>query len=392
MRCYSQGKFLPELVAPAGNLEKLKTACLYGADSVYLGLQKHNLRIASENFTERELKEAIHFCRALGKKCYVLLNALFDYRGILELSEILRILSKLRPEALIISDLGCLNHVRKGTDLPLFLSTQSSCVNSETAAFWKDQGVVRIILGREVTIRDAARIKEKAEIEVEMFVHGAMCMGWSGHCLLSNFMKGRDANRGGCCQACRFRYDLRAQEREIDAFSFLSSKDLRGMSFMEDFIRYGIDALKIEGRMKSTLYVATIVKAYKEALRNASKGRSPSLEEMDSIKHRDYTEGFLNDPFNPDTLYDEKREKEKYKMVGSVLEASGSGMYVHVKNPFSREDHLELLPFEGPSIPLTLQKIRDMEGISLTLTRPNTVVFMEVSQGAKKFNLLRLRQ
>lgn len=390
---------IPKIVAPAGNLQKLKIACLYGADAVYAGGADFNLRLGSENFNFDELKEAVLFAHERKVSVYYLLNShLFDHE-IKKLSPVIESAADAGVDSFLASDAGVVQMIKRYSKTPVYLSTQSSCLNAETAKVWKKMGIQRIVLGREVSIEEAGKIKKSAGIEVEMFVHGAMCMGFSGHCLLSNFFQGRDANRGACCQACRFRYDLFHEKKTFGDVTFLNSRDLNGIPFLSQFIHHEIDALKIEGRMKSPLYVATLVKSYREALDNFQKGipdvSEDSFRETDHIRHRPYTEGFLKDPGNLKTIhYQKSRESEPYEFTGIVLQVlpSEGKLVVWIANPFCSADELEVLPFKGQVIPLDLKTVRDPLGNCIQKARPNTVLCMDYLQGVEPLNVLRRKK
>lgn len=390
---------IPKIVAPAGNLQKLKIACLYGADAVYAGGADFNLRLGSDNFSFDELKEGVLFAHEHKVSVYYLLNShLFDDE-IKRLPSIIESASDAGVDSFLASDAGVVEMIRRYSKIPVYLSTQSSCLNVETAKVWKKMGIQRIVLGREVSIEEAGRIKKSAGVEVEMFVHGAMCMGFSGHCLLSNFFQGRDANRGACCQACRFRYDLFYEKNAFRDFSFLNSKDLNGMGSLSQFVHHEIDALKIEGRMKSPLYVATLVKAYREALDSLQQGKLIASEdcfkETDRIRHRPYTEGFLKDTGNLETIYYQKsREFEPYEFTGIVLEvlSSEEKLVVWIANPFCSGDELEVLPFKGQAISLDLKTVRDPLGNRIEKARPNTVLCLDYLKGVEPLNVLRRKK
>ena len=196
----------PELLSPAGSLEKLKVSVLYGADAVYLGGQKFGLRQASDNFTYEELAEGVEFAHTHGAKVYVVLNSFLHDKDLEELPEFITVLEDLKVDAVIVSDLGVICTIRKHSKLVVHLSTQASCLNIESAKLWQKMGAQRIVLGREVTIKEAAKIKQATGLEIEMFVHGSMCMSYSGNCVISNYTQGRDSNRGGCAHSCRFEY------------------------------------------------------------------------------------------------------------------------------------------------------------------------------------------
>ncbi len=240
---------IPELLAPAGCLMRLRIAARYGADAIYVGGQKYGLRARADNFTDHELREGVAFARDHGVKVYVTLNAVLHDDDLTGLADYCRLLQEIGVYAVIVSDLGVLRIVRQSSDLRVHLSTQASCLNSGAARFYKAQGVERIVLGRELSLTEASRIAREAGLEVEVFGHGAMCMSYSGNCTISNFTAGRDSNRGGCAHSCRFDY----QQTQVggtgssQAGQFMSSRDLNAIGQLGEFCRLGIHSLKLEG-------------------------------------------------------------------------------------------------------------------------------------------------
>lgn len=265
-----------ELLAPAGNLEKLKVTVSYGCDAVYLGGEKFGLRSAADNFTNSELEEGVKFAHERSVKVYVVLNSFLYDRDLEELPEFLIFLEKVGVDAVIISDLGVLKTVKELTNIPIHLSTQASCLNIEAGKLWKKMGAKRLILGREVSIAEASQIKKATGLEVELFIHGSLCMAYSGNCVISNYTMGRDSNRGGCAHNCRFEYSMDFGDKKENSF-FMSSKDLMGISQIPEFFASEIDSVKVEGRMKTHLYVRTITKAYKRAISYFEKNSSPKI-------------------------------------------------------------------------------------------------------------------
>ncbi len=398
---------IPEVLAPAGSLEKLKVAILYGADAVYLGGQKYSLRSAADNFTEHELIEGISFAHQRGRKVYVVLNSFFHDDDFNDLPEFIKLLDSLKVDALIVSDLGVIEMIKKcrlrESQMDIHLSTQASCLNIESAKFWKGQGVSRIVLGREVSILEAHRIEMEAGIEVELFVHGSMCMAYSGNCTISNYTQGRDSNRGGCAHSCRFEYEMDFLKRDShkaagkNAF-FMSSKDLKGINILKNFIEYGISSLKIEGRMKSHHYVGTVTKVYKSALKQFKENGhllSDDLkkwnEELEKISHRDYSDGSLLETAGDDSIYNE-RENEASELViaGVVVEVvSPDFLLVEVRSQFSSGDLLELVPFVEENQKLKLTWIKTFDNQLLDKTNPGTLVKIPYVSFAQEYNLIR---
>lgn len=387
---------LPELLMPAGSLEKLKVAILYGADAVYLGGQKYGLRAASDNFTEHEIKQAVEFAHDHGAKVYITLNSFFHDEDFVGLAEFLNFLSLQRIDALIVSDLGVLSFVREHCSLPIHLSTQASCLNSGSAQFWKHQGVKRLILGREVSVAEAGAIKAKTGLEVELFIHGSMCMAYSGNCTISNYTQGRDSNRGGCAHSCRFEYELNIEQERKKAF-FMSSKDLAGASYLPEFVSHQIDSVKVEGRMKGHNYAGSVAKIYREALDQMGSGENSDLgsyqRNLSRMSNRGYTTASLGSPAGMDSIENpsEASEQAQTRLVGLVMASDpNQGTLVQVRKSFDCGDQLELVPFRGPSQFFSTKIMNTLAGEKIARTRPNSLVVFPHIPEAKKFNVLRM--
>ena len=368
----------PELLAPAGNLEKLKTAINFGADAVYLGGSRLNLRAFADNFTDEELKEGIKYAHDRGRKVHVTINVFprnEDFNG---LEEYLKKLYEFRVDAIIVSDPGIIMTARETVpNLEIHLSTQANTVNFKTIDFWYKQGVKRTVLARELTIEEIKTIREKIEkdCELEAFVHGSMCMSYSGRCLLSNYMTGRDSNRGACAQPCRYKYYLMEEKREGEYFPvveddkgtyIMNSKDMCMIEHIPELVQSGIDSFKIEGRMKSSFYVATVVKAYREAIDAYFKDpENYTFKErwMDYLKkasHRAYFTGFyFNDPNKQ--LHESSSYIRTCDIVGIVKEFNEETMeaIVEQRNKVLDGDELEVLRPEGPIFKINIVNMRD---------------------------------
>lgn len=394
--------FIPEVLSPAGSLDKLKVAINYGADAVYLGGQQFGLRAASDNFTYEELEEGVLFAHGKGRKVYVVLNSFLHDKDIEALPPFVEYLDSLSVDAVIVSDLGVIETVHKYSKIPVHLSTQASCLNVEAAKLWKKMGVTRIVTGRELSIEEAGKLKKEAGIEIEMFVHGSMCMAYSGNCVISNYTQGRDSNRGGCAHSCRFQYSIDFKnDLEKKKAYFMSSKDLNGIRVLEEYIKHGIDSIKIEGRMKSHLYAGTMSKIYKEALdyyKEHGNFLSDKIleweEELGKVTHRAYTEASLIDKAGEDSIFDEREtdSSNEFVMVGRVIEKiSEEEIVLEVRNAFNKNDELELVPFVGPSVSFKADKILDLGNMELERTKPSTVVKLKLPKEANLHEILRMR-
>ncbi|WP_108830779.1 peptidase U32 family protein [Aedoeadaptatus coli] len=326
-----------ELLAPAGDLEKLKTAIDYGADAVYLGGEAFGLRKASKNFSVEKIKEGVEYAHARGKKVHVTLNIIPHDKDFDGLDDYLAELEEAGVDAVIVADPGIFMRAKKASKLPIHMSTQGSLTNSETVRFWRDLGAERVVLARELTLEEIRAIEKDVEgVEIETFVHGAMCMSYSGRCLMSNYMTGRDANQGDCAQPCRYKYHLVEENRPGEYFpvesteegSFiLNSKDLCMIEHIDELIEAGIRSLKIEGRVKSAYYLATVIRAYRMAIdayyADPKNYRYDPrwLEEIKKVSHRDFTTGFYySEAKGPEGISDSVTYIKDYDFVGVVLD------------------------------------------------------------------------
>ncbi len=372
-----------ELLAPAGNFEKLEIAIHYGADAVYIGGKAFSLRSFSGNFTLEEMARAVSLVHKHGLKIYVACNIYSRNSDQEAIAAYLRELAELKPDGLIVADPAVLLAARQeAPGIPLHISTQANTTNHVTARFWKTAGACRVNAARELSLSEIREMVEKAGVAVEVFVHGAMCMAYSGRCLLSSFLAGRDGNRGLCAQACRWRYSLVEEKRpghfmpvaedEQGAYIF-NSKDLCMIRHIPDLIRTGIVSLKIEGRMKGIHYLASVVKTYREAI--DAYYQSPSsyrveprwIEELDGVTRRGYSTGFyFGNPAETVPDYQTAARTEKRQLVGKILEKMGQNRYrVEVRNTFYKGDRLEGLSPEGPPRKTAVTEIRDDAGIPL---------------------------
>ncbi len=325
----------PEILAPGGNLKNLKVAIDFGADAVYIGGSKLNLRAFADNFTDLDLKEAVNYAHERGKKVYVTLNVFPHEDDLNGLEEYLLNLYKMDVDAIIASDPGIIMTARQVVpNLDIHLSTQANNVNHKSAIFWHNNGIKRIVLAREMSFSEIKSLRQKTpkELELEVFVHGSMCMSYSGRCLLSNYMTGRDANRGECTQPCRYKYTLMEEKRPGEYFQVLeddrgsyimSSKDLCMIEYIPELLELGVSSFKIEGRMKSSFYVSTVVKAYREALDSYFfnpknyKFSNKWMEYLNMSSHREFFTGFYFGEEMKQTYHKESYIRN-YDIVGVV--------------------------------------------------------------------------
>ncbi|GAA0121535.1 MAG: U32 family peptidase [Clostridium argentinense] len=371
----------PELLAPAGNLEKLKTAIDFGADAVYLGGSKLNLRAFADNFTNEELKEGIEYAHARGKKVHVTMNVFPHNEDLEGIEDYLKELYEIGADAIIVADPGIIMTAREVVpNLEIHLSTQANNVNYKSAMFWYKQGVKRIVLARELTLEEIRDIKDKVpeDLDLEVFIHGSMCMSYSGRCLLSNYMTGRDANRGQCAQPCRYKYRLVEEKRKEEYFPIIeddkgtyimNSKDMCMIEHIPELMNTGAVSFKIEGRMKSSYYVATVVKAYREAIDaycanpKEYKFEQKWLENLQKPSHRKYYTGFYFGD-KDSQIYESSSYIRNYDIVGIVVDFDKENNIATIeqRNKVLDNDVVEVLRPVGDNIEITLKDMRDDKG------------------------------
>ena len=372
-----------ELLIPAGSLEVLKVAVLYGADAVYLGGEAFGLRAKAKNFTDEEIREGIAFAHSRGVKVYITANILAHNRDLEGVEAYFEELKDMGPDALIISDPGVFSIARRVCpEIDIHISTQANNTNYGTYLFWWNLGAKRVVSARELSLEEIRQIRERIpeEMEIESFIHGAMCISYSGRCLLSNFLTGRDANQGACTHPCRWKYSLVEETRpgeyfpvtENDRGTFIfNSKDLCMIDHIPEMMEAGIDSFKIEGRMKTALYVATVTRAYRLAIdacmRDPEEYRNNMAwyrEEIGKCTNREFTTGFYFGKPGPDSqIYENSTYITGSVYLGRVDSVDGEGRCrLEQKNKFSVGENLELMKPDGRNIPVTVQGIWDEEG------------------------------
>ncbi|MBE6068317.1 MAG: U32 family peptidase [Clostridium lundense] len=377
----------PEILAPAGSLEKLKTAITFGADAVYLGGSKLNLRAFANNFSDDELKEGIEFAHTRGKRVYVTVNVIPHNEDLDGLEEYLVNLYNTGVDAIIVSDPGIIMTAREvAPNLEIHLSTQANNVNYKSATFWYKQGVKRIVLARELSLEEIEGVRENIpeDCDLEAFVHGSMCMSYSGRCLISNYMTGRDSNRGECAQPCRYKYFLVEEKRPNQYFPIveddkgtylLNSKDLCMIKHIPELVQSGINSFKIEGRMKSSYYVASVVKSYREALdsymENPEKYKFKE-EWMDNLlktSHRDYYTGFYFGD-KDSQIYENSSYIRDYDIVGIVrdYDQNSGTATIEQRNKIFEGDTVEILRPTGANFKIKLEDLTNKDGEKIDST------------------------
>ncbi len=398
----------PELVAPAGNLEKLKTAIDYGADAVYIGGKRWSLRARTDNFTLSEIKKAVDYAHKRKKKVYVALNIFAHNKDFAGLENYIKKLSCIGIDAYIVSDPGIISIIQEvRPEANIHLSTQVSTSNQLSTEFWRKQGVKRIVLSRELSKIEIKNIAKKTKCWIEIFIHGAMCIAHSGRCLLSSFMTGRSANLGDCAQPCRWKYSLNEETRHGEYFPvfegergtfIFNSKDICLIEHIPEIFKTGVNAVKIEGRMKSLYYIACVTRVYREAIdeyaSNPSKYKFKKhwMNELKKISHRGYTTGFfLNKPNDEAQVYKSSSYIKNYEFVGIVTKTTKSNIVrIEVRNKICIGDKLEVI---GPSLKSDCKEaiinMTDKNGNELEFANPGQIVFIKTRNKIEKGCLLR---
>ena len=399
----------PELLAPAGNLEKLKIAFNYGADAVYTGGKKFSLRARAGNLSFSELKKGIEIAKKLGKKIYAAVNIFASNSDIEKIGNYLIKLGKSGVDGIIISDPGVFTLAKELVPkIPVHISTQANNTNYKTAQFWEKMGASRINLARELSLKEIKEIKVKNKIEIEVFVHGALCLSYSGRCYLSAYFTGRDANKGDCAQPCRWEYSIVEKSRNDEVFKvyedkrgsyFLSSKDLNLSKMVPKLIIAGVDAFKIEGRMKSSLYLASVVKVYREIidsyLNNSEKFKWQKKweEELNNIGNRGYTTLFCN----------EKTKKNDFSLMSDYHSKANAGVAIalyfkkngvtifQAKSQVKIGEKVELISKNNEPVLFNIPKLLNLNGDGLSIVHPGQFFITDLPIKAEKYDFLRKR-
>jgi len=399
----------PELLAPAGNPEKLRMALRYGADAVYLGGKDFSLRAFSGNFSLEEIKTATLFAHGLQKKVYVTVNIFPHNEDLVQLPEYIASLRDIGIDGLIIADLGVFRIARAvAPDIPLHISTQANNTNWSSVLCWQEMGAQRVVLARELSLEEMKLIRGKTSLELEVFVHGAMCISYSGRCLLSNYLTGRDANRGECAQPCRWKYSLLEETRpnvylpvredERGTYIF-NSKDLCLLEQIPELVDAGMNSFKIEGRMKSVYYVAIVVKAYREAIDRYFADpstytlQSKWREEINKISHREYTQGFYCKKTGPeDQIYGSSSYIQPYDFVGLVkgYDHQTKMALVEQRNRFMVGDEVEIVQPGKDFFQQRITAIINEAGETVdTAPHPQQLVRIPMDEDVVEFAMLR---
>jgi len=381
----------PELLAPAGNFEKLQAALIYGADAVYFGGKNFSLRAFGDNFTREEIIQAVKFTHKLGKKIYAAVNVFAHNADLKALADYLNFLDSVKVDAVLVSDLGVLA-LAKETNLNIHISTQANVTNWKAAKFFHELGASRIVLARELTCAEIETIKRNCAAELEIFIHGAMCISYSGRCWLSKYLTGRDANQGACTHSCRWKYNLVEETRAGEYFPVgedergsyvMNSKDLCLLPCFDKVIQSGVASLKIEGRMKSVNYVAGVVKVYRAAIDSYFDGdfkvRDEWFDELDKIAHRPYTTGFFMDDDKPTEIHTTSKPSRASEFLGIVraFDAKTMTATIEQRGKFNVGERVEFLQPKGKTFSQTITDMRDEDGQEI-LSAPHAQQIIKV--------------
>ncbi len=395
----------PELLAPAGDFEKLRTALHYGADAVYLGDSRFSLRGKAGNFQHKELGDAVAYAHGRNARAYVTANIFAHNRDLKAVEEHALVLKDIRPDAVIVSDPGIFSIFRRvAPEVDIHISTQANITNAETARFWEDLGVTRIILARELSVEEIMEIRAKTRIALEVFVHGSICISYSGRCYISSFLASRSANSGECTNSCRWNYSLMEEKRQgeyLPVFEdergtyIMSSRDLCMIDHLPLLAEAGIDSFKIEGRMKGVNYLAGVVKSYREAVDAIGKEDYAGLcagwlEELSRSSNRGFTTGmFFGRQPDTDYNFDEESYRMSHELVGVVLEVYGGAAKVSLRNRLDSGDEVEFLSSGLEGKKFVVEAMRDSEGFTTTSARNEEIISVQVPEGVRVNDLIR---
>lgn len=390
-----------ELLAPAGSLEKMKFAFLYGADAVYFGGKNYSLRANAKNFNLDEMKEAVEFAHSLNKKAYVTVNIVFHNEDLEGLEEYLRYLSSIKVDAIISSDMAVLKLIKeKNIDLEVHISTQASILNYEAALFYKSMGATRVVLAREAHQEDIKRIKEETGLEIECFVHGAMCTSISGRCVLSNYCTNRDSNRGGCAQICRWVFDYEKNAEKVTDTPFsMTPKDLNLVLYVQDMISSGVNSFKIEGRMRSIYYVSTVILIYRRLIDKiisntlTEEYKTYALNILNRVANRESTPQFFNKmPGVDEQYYLGREELSNQDFLGLVLDYKDGVATIEQRNNFKVGDIIQAFGPNHETYEFKVEEILDEQDNSIEVARhPQMIVKLKIDKTLEKNDMLRIK-
>lgn len=390
-----------ELLAPAGSFEKMQFAFLYGADAVYFGGKDYSLRANAKNFSREEIKSAVEYAHSLNKKVYVTVNIVFHNEDLNGLKDYLEYLSSIKVDAIITSDVAVMNMINENNiDLEIHVSTQASILNYEAASFYKSIGATRVVLAREANINDIKRIKSDTGLEIECFMHGAMCTSISGRCVLSNYCTNRDSNRGGCAQICRWTFNYLKDGKKLTEEPFsMTPKDLNMVSNIKRMIDLGVNSFKIEGRMRSIYYVSTVILTYRrlidKILNNTitESDEEYALKILNRVANRDSAPQFFDNlPDENDQYYLGREELSNQDFLGLIIDSEGEYTIVEERNYFGVGDTVEVFGPNHETIEYTIDSMWDIDGNTLDIARhPKMKVKLNLPFKVDKFDMIRIK-
>ncbi len=398
----------PELLAPAGDFEKMKTAIHYGADAVYLGCSKFSLRGKAGNFSGGDLRTAVEYARGKGVRVYVTVNIFPHNNDLSAIREHIEQLSGIGPDAVIVSDPGVFAQVKKTAPaIPIHISTQANITNVAAARFWEDCGAKRLVLSRELSLPEIEEIRKGVSVELEVFVHGSICISYSGRCYISSFLASRGANTGECTNSCRWNYALLEEKRPGEYFPvfedgrgtyLMSSKDLCMLPYLNLLVDAGVESFKIEGRMKGINYVAGVVKVYREAIDSIRNGvdygvKKSWVDEISMFSSRGYTTGmFFGKQPDTDYNFDGESYRMSHELVGVVMEVNGGSAKIALRNRLDKGDTIEYLTPGLEGAHFTVGSMFDDNGIAVASARNEDIVTMNVPHGVRQQDLIRRKK
>lgn len=399
-----------ELLAPAGDMERLEAAVKFGADAVFMAGDSFGLRANAKNFNREAMKEAVNYAHENGVNVHITMNIVPHDEDMVGIEDYLKFLDEIGVDALIISDPGIFSIAKELTDIDLHVSTQASVTNSATVNFWYNMGAKRVILARELSLEEIIEIRDNTpkDLEIEVFVHGAMCISYSGRCLLSNYMTGRDANRGDCAQACRWKYSIQEENRPGEYYPIeedgsgtyiMNSKDLCLIDELDKLIEAGIDSFKIEGRMKTAFYVATVIRSYRQAIDAYYEGNyneetvQKYFNELQKASHRHYTKGFFHKkPDGEDQIYENSSYIRKYDFIGTVLDYNPETKeaVIEQRNRFFPGEEIEIFGNSKDFYEYRIPSMRNAKGEELEVAnKPKEKIYMTIDLPLEEGDMLR---
>lgn len=399
-----------ELLAPAGDMERLEAAVKFGANAIFMAGDSFGLRANAKNFDREAMKKAVDYAHENGVRVHITMNIVPHDQDMIGIEEYLHFLDKIGVDALIISDPGIFSIAKELTNIDLHVSTQASVTNSATVNFWYNMGAKRVILARELSLEEIIEIRNNTpkDLEIEVFVHGAMCISYSGRCLLSNYMTGRDANRGDCAQACRWKYSIQEENRPGEYYPIkedgsgtyiMNSKDLCLIDEIDKLIEAGIDSFKIEGRMKTAFYVATVIRSYRQVIDAYYEGNyneetvQKYYNELQKASHRHYTKGFFyKKPDSEDQIYENSSYIRKYDFIGAVLEYNSQTKeaVIEQRNRFFKGEEIEIFGNSKDFYYYTIDNMRNAKGEEIDVAnKPKEKIYMTIDLPLEVGDILR---